>query len=130
MRVRDVMTRNVQTIAADETMESAGSQMTAAGVHQLVVRGPRGGVLGVVGRADVAAAPRAAKIRDFMPRRLRTVHPDAPVAHAAALMREFAVGSLPVMSGRRLVGIVSVSDMLDLVQREDGRPDETLRARR
>lgn len=130
MRVRDVMTRHVLTIPADATIESAGVRMTEAGVHQLVVSGTRGGVVGVIGRGDLAGAPDSAKIRDYMPRRLLSVHPDTPVGHAAALMRTYAVGSLPVMSGRRLVGIVSVSDMLDLVEREDAFLDGIVPARR
>ena len=125
MRVRDVMTRKVLTIAADDTMEHAGIQMTEAGVHQLVVRGKRGGVLGVVGRGDLGDAPGTARIRDYMPRRLVTVHPDTPIGHAAALMRTHAIGSLPVISGRRLVGIVTVSDLLDLVKNADTIPERT-----
>jgi CBS domain-containing protein len=122
MTVRDVMTPKVLTIAADETMENAGIQMTEAGVHQLVVRGKRGGVVGVVGRGDISGAPRTARIRDYMPRRLLSVHPDTPIGHAAALMRAYAIGSLPVISGRRLVGIVTVSDILDLVEGGDALP--------
>lgn len=116
MTVRDVMTRSVVTIAPDDTIENAGTRMTEAGVHQLVVRGARGGIRGVIGRGDLGGAPRTARIRDFMPRRLVSVHPDTPIAHAAALMRSYAIGSLPVISGRRLVGIVTVSDLLDLVE--------------
>jgi acetoin utilization protein AcuB len=130
MRVRDVMTRNVLTISADDTIERAGIQMTEAGVHQLVVRRKRGGIVGVIGRGDLASAPRTAKIRDYMPRRLLSVHPDTPVGHAAALMRAYAVGSLPVISGRRLVGIVTVSDILDLVESDDTLPEGIAAVRR
>ena len=125
MRVRDLMTRDVLTIAADDTIESAGIRMTDAGVHQLVVRGKRGGIVGVIGRGDLAGAPGNARIADYMPRRLLSVHPDMPIGHAAALMRTYAIGSLPVMTGRRLVGIVTVSDLLDLVESEDTLPDRT-----
>lgn len=123
MRVRDVMTRDVLTIAADETIESAGVRMTGAGVHQLVVRGKRGGVVGVIGRGDLGGAPRTARVGDYMTRRLVSVHPDTPLGHAAALMRAYAIGSVPVMNGRRLVGIVTVSDILDLVEDEETLPN-------
>jgi len=125
MRVRDVMTRDVLTIAADETIESAGVRMTEAGVHQLVVRGKRGGVVGVIGRGDLGGAPRTARVRDYMPRRLVSVHPDTPLGHAAALMRSYAIRCLPVMNGRRLVGIVTVSDILDLVEGEETLPNRS-----
>jgi CBS domain-containing protein len=123
MTVRDVMTRKVLTIAADETIASAGDAMEKGAVHQLVVRGKRGRIVGVIGRGDLAGAPRTARIGDFMPRRLVSVHPDTPVAHAAALMRAYAIGSLPVMNGTRLAGIVTVSDILRVVEDDGTLPD-------
>lgn len=123
MHVRHVMTRNVLSISADDSIESARTRMAEAGVHQLVVRGTRGGVLGVIGREDLSEAPRNARIADFMYRRLVSVRPDTPIGDAAALMRTHAVRSLPVMSGARLVGIVTVSDMLDLI--DSPAPDTT-----
>lgn len=119
MQVRDVMTRRVMTIDADDTIASARARMSDAGIHQLVVRGKRGGVKGVIGWGDLSNIPASARIRDFMPRRLVSVAPDTLVARAAAIMRNHAIGSLPVMSGSRLVGIVTVSDMLALVEKTD-----------
>ncbi|HTI36046.1 MAG TPA: CBS domain-containing protein [Vicinamibacterales bacterium] len=113
------MTRNVLTIAADESIENAAARMAEAGVHHLVVRGKRGAVVGVISRTDVARAPLTARVADFMPHRLLSVRSDTPVAHAAALMRTYGIGSLPVMTGSRLIGIVTVSDMLDLVETEN-----------
>lgn len=116
MRVRDVMTRRVHTIAAGESIERAGERLSALGIHQLVVR-EKGKVVGVIAVADVAAAPRTGAVRDFMSRQLFIVQADTSLAAAAALMRIHAVGSLPVMDGPRLVGIVTVSDALECVDR-------------
>ena len=118
MQVRDVMTRSVVTIDADETIAVARERMADAGVHQLVVRGKRGGVKGVIGLGDLSNVSRTARVGDFMPRRLLSVTPDTPVARAAALMKDHAIGSLPVLNGSRLVGIVTVSDMLALVEND------------
>jgi nucleotide-binding universal stress UspA family protein len=94
--------------------------MRKAAVHQLVVRGKRGRVVGVIGAADVRAAPVGAVVGDFMSRRLVIVRPGTDVGSAAALMRANAIGSLPVLKRTRLVGIVTVSDMLDVVDDANG----------
>ena len=119
MLVRDVMTRRVLTIDADQSIDAARARMVEAGVQQLVVRGKRGGVKGVIGRADLGGAPRTAKIGDFMPRRLLSVTPDTSIGRAASVMRHQALRSLPVMSGKRLLGIVTVSHLLSLLETEE-----------
>jgi CBS domain-containing protein len=126
MRVQDVMTRKVLTIEGDESVERARAIMKKAGVHQLVVRGRRGRVVGVIGTADLRAAPKGAGVADFMSSKLLIVRPGTSLGSAAALMRANAVGSLPVLSGNRLVGIVTVSDMLDVVDDADGRLDKAV----
>jgi len=42
-----------------------------------------------------------------------TVTPDTPAAQAALLMKTYKFGALPVARNGRLVGIVTVSDILD-----------------
>lgn len=117
MRVRDVMTTRVLTVEPDDSIGYARDVMRDAGVHQLVVRDGGGRVVGVIAAADAAAAPERAAVGDFMCRRLVAVGPDTPVAEAATLMRLRAIGSLPVLDDSRLVGIVTVSDMLGVVAR-------------
>jgi acetoin utilization protein AcuB len=46
-----------------------------------------------------------------------TVEPDTPLDDAARLLRRERIGALPVVSGGRIVGIVTRSDLLEaLVQ--------------
>ena len=52
-----------------------------------------------------------ATIGEVMTRRPRTVHPNATVADAAALMRQMDIGGLPVCDGSRLVGMVTDRDI-------------------
>jgi CBS domain-containing protein len=120
MQVQDVMTPEVVTIEAHDSIGRARTSMRGAGVHQLVVTGRGGRIVGVLGTADLNAAPDAGRVEDFMSRRLLIVRPDTTVGAAAALMRAHAIGCLPVLEGRRLVGIVTVSDMLDVVDGVDG----------
>ncbi len=126
MRVQDVMTTRVLTIDASDSVDHARGKMREAGVHQLVVCGKRGRVIGVIGAADVKGAPEGSVVADFMSRTLLIVRPGTALGSAAALMRAKAIGSLPVLQGTRLVGIVTASDMLDVVDDVDGMLDVAL----
>jgi CBS domain-containing protein len=120
MQVQDVMTRKVLTLDAHDSIACAKARMRETGVHQLVVTGRDGRLAGVLGLADVHRAPDAGQVEDFMSRRLFIVHPGTSIGAAAALMRAHAIGCLPVMDGHRLVGIVTVSDMLEVLDHADG----------
>jgi len=127
MTVQDVMTRKVVTIGADDSVSRARARMSAAGVHQLVVRDRRGWVVGVLSTGDIRRVPDGGAVSDFMCRRLLIVRPGTSVGSAAALMRAHAIGSLPVLRGTRLVGIVTVSDLLDVVDEADDAAFDRLR---
>jgi CBS domain-containing protein len=45
---------------------------------------------------------------------LVTVDVDEPLVVAADRMRWYAVGALPVVDGHRLVGMLSIRDLIDL----------------
>jgi acetoin utilization protein AcuB len=120
MQVQDVMTRAVVTTNAHDSIQHARARMHKAGIHHLVVLGRHRDVVGVIGAADLREAPDQGAVCDFMSRRLIIVRPETGVGSAAALMRAHAIGSLPVLRGTRLVGIVTASDMLDVVDRADG----------
>jgi CBS domain-containing protein len=57
------------------------------------------------------APAHTTRIADVMTRRPRTIHPNATVADAAALMRQLDVGALPICDGSRLVGMVTDRDI-------------------
>lgn len=120
MRVKDVMTRRVLTVRPQDSIARARAMMRRSCVHQLVVLDRRRHVAGVIRAADVGDAPDDGAVEDFMCRQPLIVRPETAIGAAAALMRAHAVGSLPVLEGTRLVGIVTVSDMLDVVDDADG----------
>lgn len=52
------------------------------------------------------------KVRDVMADRPRCVSPETPVSEAARLMRSEDVGSLPVLEGERLTGVLTDRDIV------------------
>ncbi|HEX9473682.1 MAG TPA: CBS domain-containing protein, partial [Steroidobacteraceae bacterium] len=52
----------------------------------------------------------AAQLLGRKPRAIYSVGPDAPVLEAVRLMAEYSVGALLVMTGEKLVGVISERD--------------------
>jgi CBS domain-containing protein len=123
MRVKDVMSTKVLTIDLHEPLEQARSEMDLGRVHHLVVvDGAR--VVGVVTSELVAwgEAEGIARVEDVMFRHIVTGSPNLTIRAVANLMRGRTVGALPIFENNRLVGIVTFSDLLDLLGRGAERP--------
>jgi CBS domain-containing protein len=52
------------------------------------------------------------KVREVMTNRPRCVTPETPISEAARLMKSDDVGSLPILEGERLTGIVTDRDIV------------------
>ena len=121
MRVQEVMTEGVKTIAPTAAAEDAWALMRLHGIHHLVVtKGSR--VVGILSDRDAGgrrgAALRADKtVADLMTESVITVEPTMTVRQAANLMRGRSIGCLVVRGPGRVSGIVTVSDLLELVGR-------------
>lgn len=129
MRVQDVMTKDVQTVSPETKAEEAWNLMRVKHFHHLVVtKGRR--ILGVLSDRD-AGGRRGAAVRaghavvDLMSEPAVTVLPDTTVRRAANLMRGRSIGCLVVANAGRVLGIVTVSDLLELVGRGLDRQVET-----
>ena len=54
----------------------------------------------------------ATKVREVMTERPRCVTPDTPLTEVAALMRSEDIGSVPVLDGERLTGMITDRDIV------------------
>jgi CBS domain-containing protein len=121
MRVKDVMTVGVKTIAATAAAEDASNNMRLNRFHHLVVTEGRR-VVGVLSARD-AGGRRGASVRtndrvaDLMTAPAVTVDASMTVRQAANVMRGRSIGCLVVVESGHPIGIVTVSDLLELVGR-------------
>jgi CBS domain-containing protein len=124
MRVQDVMTRRVETISEGESVSDARERMRRRRIRHLVVlRDHR--VAGVVSSRDldsVDLSRGAPLVEEVMASPAVSVSPDATLRQAANLLRGRTIGCLPVMEEDRLVGIVTTTDLLELIGRGVERP--------
>jgi CBS domain-containing protein len=129
MRVEEVMTERVQTVAPTTAAADAWELMRQKGFHHLVVTtGPR--VVGVLSHRDsggrLGVSVRAGRtVAELMTERVVTVDPTTTVRRAANLMRGRSIGCLVVTKRERVVGIVTVADLLELLGRGSERPTPT-----
>jgi acetoin utilization protein AcuB len=121
MRAQDIMTKNVWSIAPDVDADTAWDQMRKARIHHLVVVDDHH-IVGILSSRDLGG-PRGRSIRETKHvRDLMTPHaivaaPEMPLRKVANLMRGQVIGCLPVVDGKQLVGIITTTDLLDLIGR-------------
>jgi CBS domain-containing protein len=132
MRLQEIMNRKVVTVGPDETADAAWSKMRRNRIrHLVVVKGAR--LEGLISDRDLGGAHGAASrksrtVRELMTASPAVATPATTLRQAANLMRGRLIGSLPVVDGERLVGIVTATDVLDELGRGATRP--AVRARR
>ena len=126
MRAFEIMSTNVETVPAETTADAARETMRRKAIRHLVVV-KSGEVVGVVSDRDIGgrhgAATRAHRTAgELMTAAPVTVSPETTVREIANLMRGRTIGCVPVLNRQRLVGIVTVSDLLTLLGRGTDRP--------
>lgn len=110
--------QTVHSIEPTATAYDAARFMADQNIGALVVM-ERGQVVGIVSERDCARklvamgrSPRDTLLRDIMSSPVMYVHPDQAGEECMALMTENRLRHLPVMEGGRLVGLVSIGDLV------------------
>ena len=123
MHVKDCMNPHVIAIGPEESVAVAARLMARHNVGALPVRSRDGSLCGMVTDRDLVlrctALNRNAEetsVARVMTNRVASIAPTASLTHAAACMAREQVRRLPVVEGRKLVGMVSLGD---LSHRED-----------
>jgi len=121
MRLADIMSSPVETIDVDESAENAWNRMQSKKIHHLVVM-KDGDAAGVISARDLSG-PRgvalrwAGSVEELMSPQIVTAAPETTVREAANLLRGRNIGCLPILRGRKVVGIVTITDLIELVGR-------------
>jgi len=137
MQVKDLMSRQVLTIGASDSCLDAVGRMHRGRIRHLPVVDREGMLVGVVtdrdlrhhlfsprvykdlGATAVEILLKAVPVAEIMSAPAISVDPDDELMDAARLFLEEKVGSLPVVEGGRVVGIITETDMLRQICRVD-----------
>ncbi|MEM3699321.1 MAG: CBS domain-containing protein [Candidatus Bathyarchaeia archaeon] len=117
LKVEDVMVKEVITIDENSTVKEAAEIMNKFEIGCLIaVR--KGKAMGIITERDllkrVVAEARDAnktKVKDVMSSPLVVVEPSMDLEEAVRLMFQMKIKKLPVVDGKRLVGLVSLTDI-------------------
>lgn len=117
LKVEDVMVKEVITIDENSTVKEAAEVMNKFEIGCLIaVR--RGKAMGIITERDLlkrvvaeARDTRKTRVKDVMSSPLVVVEPDMELEEAVKLMFQMKIKKLPVVDEKRLVGLVSLTDI-------------------
>ncbi len=111
--------RNVVTMTPDATLAFAAKELQQRGIGAIVVLDEQGGVSGILSERDIVhtlakAGPDSLShpVSEVMTRRLHTCKLTDTINDLMALMTAQRIRHLPVVEQGRLVGIVSIGDVV------------------
>lgn len=135
MKVRDLMSSTVFASRPGDSVAELRDLMYEHNVRHIPIVDEDGDLVGVVSQRDLlrnslveqADVPgfledeilSRLKVDELMTTDPESIDPDSDIRRAADLMVEYKYGCLPVVEGRRLVGILTESDFVRLMARGD-----------
>lgn len=137
VKVREIMSRPVISITPATTVKEAARTLVEHGISALPVLDDRGELVGIVSEADLMPleagpdplsqatplAPSAGttprRVVEVMTKSVITVAAGSEVSQAARAMLGARVKRVPIVHGRRVVGIVSRRDLMRVIARDD-----------
>jgi CBS domain-containing protein len=119
--VRDIMSKDVKVVRPDSSVKEVVATMNKFDIGSiLVVQGKR--PVGIITERDIlrrivqpCLAPETLTARQVMTSPLLTINKTASIDEAAKLMAKEKVKKLPVMDKQKLVGIVTLTDIVTKV---------------
>jgi len=127
MLVRERMTPNPVTVTPDMSFADALQVLREKKIRRLPVIDKQGELVGIVVEKDLLyASPSPAtslsvyelhylltklQVREVMTKRVIAVGEDCPLEEAARIMVDHKIGSLPIVRGKQVVGIITETDL-------------------
>jgi len=125
MKVHDYLAtikRVIITCRPEDTMETAATLLATNHIGAMPVRDANGRIVGMFSERDVirAFSQRGKEVQrllvgDLMSRTLIVCTPDDTMVTARRLMKANRIRHLLVMEGIHLVGLLSISDVLEVI---------------
>lgn len=126
MQVRDIMTTDVVTAEIDASLQVVVARMSENRAGSVIITS-EGTPAGMITETDALRAGYRTErpftkipAQEVMTRPVKTIAPDATVRRAGEKMDEHDVKKLPVMDGIELVGIITLTDIVQHVSDRSG----------
>jgi len=123
--VRDLLrakTNSIWSVAPDATVYDALRLMADKDVGALVVFDANARLTGIISERDYARkvvlkgkTSRETAVREIMTEKVVCVRPEQPIEECMALMTNKRIRHLPVLEDDRLIGVISIGDVIKSV---------------
>jgi len=124
MELKDIMVKNVITVNPNVTVKQAAKLMNQHDIGCLIVVG-KGKVVGIVTERDIlrkivetSKHPEKTKVSEIMSTKLLVAAPNMDVVDATKMMLQRKIKKLPIVTNKKLVGLVSLTDIARTVRIE------------
>ncbi len=120
-KVLNKLGQDLVTCRPEDTVETFAQLLARHRIGAMPVRDFNGNLVGIVSERDIVRAfakkggddIRTLNVQDIMTDRVLTVEPSDTLERARQLMTKNGVRHLPVVKDRKIVGILSIRDMLE-----------------
>ncbi len=120
IKVIDAMTEKPITVFSDIILKDCARIMADNHVGALMVKDD-GKLQGVITEQDIVRKgvsagldPKKTKVSDIMAKELITIAPDSDIYEALIKMRDLNIRHLPVMDGSKMIGLLTLKDVLKI----------------
>ena len=128
MKISQIMTQAAVTDSADDTLTEACDKMRHAQTSSLLVMdGDR--LIGIVTERDVVKLvahggdPKDTRLKDIMTTDIVTIGPMTTLKEAAEIMAGKWIRHLPIVEGRKVVGMISQRDLTGVLAKALHEPE-------
>jgi acetoin utilization protein AcuB len=140
MYVGRIMHTRLVTVAPDTSLRKAKEIIEEKRINHLLVVNKKGDLVGIVSDRDVRqswASPATSlsvhelnylltqlTVEHIMVKKIITISPGTTIERAAYIMQKNRINALPVIEAEKLVGIITSTDVMDVLLRSIGFDDE------
>ena len=124
MKVEDILKdkgTEVATIGVENTIYDAVKKLVEKNIGSLLVQDEKGNIAGIVTERDILKECKQrfqllneTKVKDVMTKKLIVASPDDDVDYVENIMTENRIRHLPIISGQKLEGIISIGDLVNV----------------
>ncbi len=130
--VRSIMTDDILTLGIENTLSDARIMMVENNIRHIPIVNDKQVLMGLVSQRDVLSVEESTlfdsnenvnsrlerdqyvKIDDFYRRDVVTINAHVSVHNAALTIQKYKIGCLPILSGDKLIGLVTDSDFVNV----------------
>lgn len=130
--VRSIMTDDILTLGIENSLSDARIMMVENNIRHIPIVNDKQVLMGLVSQRDVLSVEESTlfdsnenvnsrlerdqyvKIDDFYRRDVVTINAHVSVHNAALTIQKYKIGCLPILSGDKLIGLVTDSDFVNV----------------